>query len=124
ELVELAWDMPSRVGATGFEPATSSSRTKRATGLRYAPKFFPLDAKGGAKIINRDDSSKICLKTSIPDSHGHPIVFIRNCRVLFGMGAHVYQREFQPLNDSITLVRRICIKDKGILPALQRRYRS
>ncbi len=26
------------VGATGFEPATSSSRTKRATGLRYAPK--------------------------------------------------------------------------------------
>ena len=25
------------VGATGFEPATSSSRTKRATGLRYAP---------------------------------------------------------------------------------------
>ena len=28
------------VGATGFEPATSSSRTKRATGLRYAPKFI------------------------------------------------------------------------------------
>ena len=25
------------VGATGFEPATSSSRTKRATKLRYAP---------------------------------------------------------------------------------------
>ena len=25
------------VGATGFEPATSSSRTKRATRLRYAP---------------------------------------------------------------------------------------
>ncbi len=23
---------------TGFEPATSSSRTKRATGLRYIPK--------------------------------------------------------------------------------------
>ena len=29
-------DIPS-VGATGFEPATSSSRTKRATKLRYAP---------------------------------------------------------------------------------------
>ncbi len=26
------------VGMTGFEPATSSSRTKRATGLRYIPK--------------------------------------------------------------------------------------
>ena len=25
------------VGMTGFEPATSSSRTKRATGLRYIP---------------------------------------------------------------------------------------
>ena len=30
--------MEGEVGATGFEPATSSSRTKRATGLRYAPK--------------------------------------------------------------------------------------
>ena len=27
----------SMVGATGFEPATSSSRTKRATNLRHAP---------------------------------------------------------------------------------------
>src|SRR5690349_21679938 len=27
-----------RVGATGFEPATSCSRSRRATGLRYAPK--------------------------------------------------------------------------------------
>ena len=26
------------VGVTGFEPATSSSRTTRATGLRYTPK--------------------------------------------------------------------------------------
>ncbi len=26
-----------KVGMTGFEPATSSSRTKRATGLRYIP---------------------------------------------------------------------------------------
>jgi hypothetical protein len=26
------------VGMTGFEPAASSSRTKRATGLRYIPK--------------------------------------------------------------------------------------
>lgn len=27
------------VGMTGFEPAASSSRTKRATGLRYIPKW-------------------------------------------------------------------------------------
>ena len=26
-----------KVGMTGFEPAASSSRTKRATGLRYIP---------------------------------------------------------------------------------------
>ena len=30
------------VGATGFEPATSCSRSRRATGLRYAP----IDSKG------------------------------------------------------------------------------
>src|SRR5512142_3490928 len=30
------------VGATGFEPATSCSRSRRATGLRYAPPtLFP-----------------------------------------------------------------------------------
>ena len=29
------------VGMTGFEPAASSSRTKRATGLRYIPKIYP-----------------------------------------------------------------------------------
>ena len=29
------------VGATGFEPATSSPRTKRATKLRYAPTERP-----------------------------------------------------------------------------------
>ena len=27
---------------TGFEPAASSSRTKRATGLRYIPRFLGL----------------------------------------------------------------------------------
>ena len=27
------------IGMTGFEPAASSSRTKRATGLRYIPQF-------------------------------------------------------------------------------------
>ena len=32
------------VGATGFEPATSSSRTKRATKLRYAPTVGGEDA--------------------------------------------------------------------------------
>ncbi len=36
-----------KVGMTGFEPATSSSRTKRATGLRYIP-------SGLAKILFSD----------------------------------------------------------------------
>ena len=31
-------DTASEVGMTGFEPATPSSRTKYATGLRYIPK--------------------------------------------------------------------------------------
>ena len=30
---------------TGFEPATSSSRTKRATKLRYIPEYCYLDPK-------------------------------------------------------------------------------
>ena len=29
-----------RVGVTGFEPATTWSQTRCATGLRYAPKCF------------------------------------------------------------------------------------
>ena len=40
DTLALAQKPPWRVamvGATGFEPATSSSRTKRATKLRYAP---------------------------------------------------------------------------------------
>ena len=33
----IALTRPNMVGVTGFEPATSSSRTKRATKLRYIP---------------------------------------------------------------------------------------
>src|SRR5690606_1008029 len=33
------WTECPKVGMTGFEPAASSSRTKRATGLRYIPKW-------------------------------------------------------------------------------------
>ena len=33
------------VGATGFEPATTWSQTRRATGLRYTP-FFDCECKG------------------------------------------------------------------------------
>ena len=45
------------VGATGFEPATSCSRSRRATGLRYAPLYSLLpvyfaDAPGGTRIPN------------------------------------------------------------------------
>src|SRR5580704_5833841 len=31
--------LTSPIGATGFEPATSCSRSRRATGLRYAPLY-------------------------------------------------------------------------------------
>jgi hypothetical protein len=33
----MASDLHHSVGVTGFEPATSSSRTKRATKLRHTP---------------------------------------------------------------------------------------
>ena len=37
---ETAWLLRFKVvGMTGFEPAASSSRTKRATKLRYIPKY-------------------------------------------------------------------------------------
>ncbi len=42
--------LASLVGVTGFEPATSSSRTKRATKLRHTPwltKAYPTQAKTG-----------------------------------------------------------------------------
>jgi hypothetical protein len=44
------------VGATGFEPATSCSRSRRATGLRYAPPIIRthllLDAPGRTRTSN------------------------------------------------------------------------
>src|SRR5207245_179380 len=46
------------VGATGFEPATSCSRSRRATGLRYAPPTKnllvnePSDAPGESRTPN------------------------------------------------------------------------
>ena len=51
----ICWNPSSEgkmVGAVGFEPTTSWSRTKRATKLRYAPtylniKHFRLDSSGG-----------------------------------------------------------------------------
>ena len=43
------------VGMTGFEPAASSSRTKRATGLRYIPYWA---CKGKKSQINLQIDSK------------------------------------------------------------------
>ena len=37
------------IGMTGFEPAASSSRTKRATGLRYIPQY-------AAKILHSSNN--------------------------------------------------------------------
>src|SRR6476620_4515812 len=48
--------MSNKVGATGFEPATSCSRSRRATGLRYAPPTLlvnePSDAPGESRTPN------------------------------------------------------------------------
>jgi hypothetical protein len=44
------------VGTTGFEPATSCTPCKRATGLRYVPKN-PIPAEG--KITLKFDCAKI-----------------------------------------------------------------
>ena len=47
------------VGAAGFEPTTSCSQSRRATGLRYAPKYRllysavqPIVKKNGQGAIN------------------------------------------------------------------------
>ena len=37
-ICHFALTRPNMVGVTGFEPATSSSRTKRATKLRHTPR--------------------------------------------------------------------------------------
>src|SRR5690554_1984790 len=44
---------PHLVGVTGFEPATSSSRTKRATKLRHTPLEPHQDSRGRALSRNR-----------------------------------------------------------------------
>ena len=55
------------VGMTGFEPATSSSRTKRATRLRYSPNAISgpvclrsvLDRRGGRGCLaSRSDVAR------------------------------------------------------------------
>jgi hypothetical protein len=44
-------DAESMVGVTGFEPATSWSRTKRATKLRYTPKTDPAEAGPSSQMV-------------------------------------------------------------------------
>ena len=40
------------VGATGFEPATTWSQTRCATGLRYTPNYYVLKQAEGLKYSN------------------------------------------------------------------------
>jgi hypothetical protein len=44
-------DPAGKVGMTGFEPATSSSRTTRATGLRYIPKNYISEPPSGLEPL-------------------------------------------------------------------------
>ena len=41
------------VGATGFEPATTWSQTRSATGLRYTPNILVCGCKGSKKYLLR-----------------------------------------------------------------------
>ena len=79
------------VGVTGFEPATSSSRTKRATKLRHTPKCF--DTHHRAPI---QDSRSVPLKakraplTDYPFSNGWaPLVRITSGAQLIGSKVHI-----------------------------------
>ena len=44
------------VGATGFEPATSCSRSRRATGLRYAPPYSILQLLRPFECAQKDSN--------------------------------------------------------------------
>src|SRR4051794_4484893 len=55
------------VGLTGFEPATSSSRTKRATKLRHSPKSrvaYMGSASGRNRVIAGDEGEQGRLRTA------------------------------------------------------------
>ena len=72
----VAKAMAGGVGATGFEPTTSTSRTWRATGLRYAPRVVKLSI---LRTFERGKNKK-CRKN--PAFLGHFRVvfyFISNC---------------------------------------------
>lgn len=43
--------LSSQVGTTGFEPATSCTPCKRATGLRYVPKPVSANNQRDANVI-------------------------------------------------------------------------
>jgi hypothetical protein len=47
------------VGVAGFEPTTSSSRTTRATGLRYTPFFKTFRSLQSAANLNFFEGNKI-----------------------------------------------------------------
>ncbi len=46
------------VGATGFEPATSCSRSRRSTGLSYAPNPATIPVETASGCARRDSNSQ------------------------------------------------------------------
>ena len=57
-----------KVGATGFEPATTCSQNRRATGLRYTP-FIPLQLPTEITKSGRQDSN---LRPPVPKTGALP----------------------------------------------------
>ena len=57
-----------RVGMTGFEPATPSSRTKYATGLRYIPKNRTIVSYNHSKLTRRIGATRFVRRTGLPCS--------------------------------------------------------
>ena len=77
--------MAGDVGMTGFEPATPSSRTTYATGLRYIPNDFPVPQKYCENIVPANSlfflSSIFC---GLLFKQVFQRIFYRLLRILFG----------------------------------------
>ena len=64
------------VGVAGFEPTTSSSRTKRATGLRHTPMEF---SRARISIYPFGEGVILPGESFIPDFKFYPSLFFSMC---------------------------------------------
>ncbi len=64
---------PALVGTAGFEPATSSSRTMRATKLRYVPRGVDCSANSG-DLLSQSLHTDAVDAVSVHPHHDEPVV--------------------------------------------------